>query len=727
MKNFRAVTKWMTLAGLIVIMTSCGGGGGGGGVTTPPPPPPPPAVLTVTTSNLPTASQGAAYSQKLSATGGIAPYSWSTSYGSPPPGIALSADGTISGTSTYTGQLNYFNLIVQVKDSAGTTASSNWISFPAVGTLTLPSNSLLAGNIGLNYFSYMNPSGGTPPFQISLAAGAALPNGLAWNIDHLSGMPTQYGTFLVKFQIQDSGTPAQTYTGDVSLVINNNLYVTNNNNLPVGVQNIAYLGSLTAVGGTLPYTWSLASDSGPLPSGLMLNPNGSITGMTSATGGFPFHVQLVDSSQPPQTTSAYTGLYINPTVFLGDNTLFDGIQNQNYYGGGVYAQYGRPPYTITLQSGALPPGLSFQTMDQGNLFIVGSPTATGTFTFTMKAIDSLQPPGTSTGTFILHVYPQLVISPVTLPPGLVGQPYSYQFVATGGKPPYSWNVGLRPNGLNLNSATGLFSGTPTAPYDGLVYMYVTDSATPSQQVALGPAIHVPDVLKINTSVLPGLSTNATTNLQLNSSGGTAPFTWAVTSGALPTGLSITQTGLISGTATTNGTYPFALTLSDGGPPTQTATVNYSVKVGAIGRNDSIATATPISNGTFNASISPAVDPVSGLLSPDVDYYKLTASPGSSVQVDISAYRQTPSSPLDSVLEFVDANGARLQYCSDGYGANYNQPCMNDDFPGAEKDSRLYLQFPATLTGPQTFYMKVLDWRGAARPDFFYQMIISGVN
>ncbi len=120
-----------------------------------------------------------------------------------------------------------------------------------------------------------------------------------------------------------------------------------------------------------------------------------------------------------------------------------------------------------------------------------------------------------------------------------------------------------------------------------------------------------------------------------------------------------------------------------------------------------------------------------MANPDSDYYVLTANPGATVTIEIKAQRLNPPSPLDSVLEIVDANNNRPSLCDDPlyypFGS-YTSPCLNDDIPnGKTTDSILILQVPATNTGPLTFYAHVLDWRGDARPDFIYTITVTGAN
>ena len=74
-----------------------------------------PGPLSITTKSLPAATAGTAYSSPLNATGGNAPYSWSLASGTLPTGIAVNSAGSVSGTTTQTGQ---FNFTVQVSDSS---------------------------------------------------------------------------------------------------------------------------------------------------------------------------------------------------------------------------------------------------------------------------------------------------------------------------------------------------------------------------------------------------------------------------------------------------------------------------------------------------------------------------------------------------------------------------------------------------------------------------------
>jgi len=77
-----------------------------------------PPPLNITTTSLPAATVGTAYSQTLSATGGTTPYTWSRSSGILPPGLTLSSGGVLSGTPTTAGT---YSFTIEVTDGASAT------------------------------------------------------------------------------------------------------------------------------------------------------------------------------------------------------------------------------------------------------------------------------------------------------------------------------------------------------------------------------------------------------------------------------------------------------------------------------------------------------------------------------------------------------------------------------------------------------------------------------
>lgn len=133
-------------------------------------------------------------------------------------------------------------------------------------------------------------------------------------------------------------------------------------------------------------------------------------------------------------------------------------------GGGV------APYSYTVSSGALPAGLSLSTAG----VLTGTPTATGSFNFTVQALDSStgQGPAAAAQAYSLTVQPPpLTTTPVVIPPtpptlpeAPYGAAYTRSFAATGGTAPYRYVLtGALPTGLTFDTATGVLSGVPTQP------------------------------------------------------------------------------------------------------------------------------------------------------------------------------------------------------------------------------------------------------------------------
>ncbi|MCU1260367.1 MAG: autotransporter protein [Bryobacterales bacterium] len=196
-----------------------------------------------------------------------------------------------------------------------------------------------------------------------------------------------------------------------------------------------------------------------------------------------------------------------------------------------------------------------------------------------------------------------------LPAGVVGTAYSQVFAGSGGTTPYTWyqTGGSLPPGLALSPA-GALSGTPTAAGTWNFTVKLTDSS--SQTVTGAFSLTVPTAAAApltigTTSPLPGGSMTVPYSDSLTAAGGTAPYAWAVSSGTLPPGLSLSAAGVISGTPTAAGTFSFVLRATDHVAATATKTINITVSVPSGGGviSDEFNT-TPI-NSSLWALVAPA--------------------------------------------------------------------------------------------------------------------------
>jgi hypothetical protein len=322
------------------------------------------------------------------------------------------------------------------------------------------------------------------------------------------------------------------------------------------------------------------------------------------------------------------------------------------------------------------------------------------------------------------------ITTTTLADGVVGTAYSQTISITGGfgAKTFSISAGTLPAGLAINAATGVIAGTPTAPAATATFtVMVVDSSTTPQSDTQALTIDIVNPLLITTVALPDATVGTAYSRAIAATGGTGPYTFTVSAGSLPDGLSISAAGAITGTATaTASNQTFTVRVADSSSPQLTDTQILTIVVigGSLGRNDSTATATALGNGTFAASISPSGNP-NTVVDPDEDYYRITTTGTSTVTIDIDAHDVVPpaiASPLDSVIEIVNAAGSQLSTCDIATG--FTSPCESDDeTPGVNLDSFLQIQ----VVGATTFYVHVVDFRGDARPDLQYTITISGVN
>lgn len=206
---------------------------------------------------------------------------------------------------------------------------------------------------------------------------------------------------------------------------------------------------------------------------------------------------------------------------------------------------------------------------------------------------------------------------------------------------------------------------------------------------------------------------------------TDPTALLTATGILPPGIVVDSPQILRGTPTTTGTFSFSLQLFTGQIVDQR---NFTINVigqGSAPRNEDVANARTLSSGTYSASISPLVDPPTGVIAaPDNDFYRLTAQPGSTVSIEIRAERD--GSPLDSVIELVNSAGARLNTCNSPGESSFTNACLNDDnLEEGTLDSKLTFRAPAGA--PSTVFLHVVDWRGDGRPDLLYQFQIFGAD
>ncbi len=538
-----------------------------------------PAPLGITTTSLPQGTIGTAYSSTdVAITGGTAPFTWSVSSGVLPAGLLLnSSTGAITGTPTSAAVTSGATIKVVDSSTPQMTATKN---FTVAVTLSVTTTSLPNAAIGTAYTTTLAAEGGQPSYSWSITSGS-LPAGLTLNASTgaISGTPANNGTSSnITVKVQDSAATQQSATQAFSIFIPLTIETSSLANGAIGS---TYNQSVAVGGGTTPYTWSVTS--GSLPAGLSLNAStGAITGTpANNTTSSTFTVKVSDSSATPQNVSS--SFTITIPLKIETTSLPSGAPNVAYsqsvsVGGGI------TPYTWTITSGALPPPLAINA-STGAITGTPSPTDNGNYAFTVQVVDSSLPsPQTVTQNLSIDIS-ALVINSSSMPNAVIGTSYSNTPVtASGGTGPYTYSVasGTLPSGLSLNSSTGAITGTPnSSAIDESFSIKVKDSSVPAQTATSSTLAMIVNMVVATPSPLPSGGVNVAYSQSISAEGGQPPYTFSVDAGGnpLPTGLSLSSSGVVSGTPTVTGTTSnIVVDVADSATTPQTAQPVYSITI-----------------------------------------------------------------------------------------------------------------------------------------------------
>jgi len=266
---------------------------------------------------------------------------------------------------------------------------------------------------------------------------------------------------------------------------------------------------------------------------------------------------------PGPTTDASTQLSISPT------TLPNGRVGTAYNQTLTATTEGAGAYTWSIIAGALPTGLTLSGGTAQTTSITGTPTTIGTYNFTVNVARGGATDGQQA--YTVDIDPGVItITPVSLSNSTVGALYSETLTATGGTGAATWSVsvGVLPGGLSLGAASGIISGTPTTIETQNFTIRATKDAgnyagTRAYTVSIGAA-----ALAISPGVLPNPTyQDAYLETLTATGGGAGPYTWSISAGSLPTGLtlnaSVTASTSISGTPSVRATFSFTVRVTDG--------------------------------------------------------------------------------------------------------------------------------------------------------------------
>ncbi|MDB6076146.1 MAG: hypothetical protein JWO89_3786, partial [Verrucomicrobiaceae bacterium] len=496
-------------------------------------------VITLSPATLPSGTVGTGYSQTLSASGGATPYTWTTTNGTLPAGLTLTTGGVLSGTPATSNGAGV-SVTLTATDVNGCPGSQIY-TLKICPIITVNPATLPASIVNTAYSQTLTATGGASPYTWSITNGT-LPAGLNFtSAGLLSGTPTTTASQTFTVQALDAngcpGTKIYTLTPACPTI------AVTPSTLPAATVGTGYSQSLTASNGSPPYGWTVQS--GTLPAGVTLSSAGLLSGTPTTSNGTGVAVTLrATDSFSCFGSLAYT-FKVCPMLAIAPATL-PGAAVGASYSQTITASNGAPPYTYSVSSGTLPSGLTLTT---GGV-LSGTPTSTTSQAFDIRAVDANGCPGIISYT-LAPTCPAISVAPASLPGGTVSSAYSQTITASGGTAPYGWTLtgGSLPSGLNL-SATGVLSGTPTTSAATGISLTVKATDNYGCQATSTYVLKICPVINITPSTLATASVGSAYSQTLTASGGTGPYAWTVTSGTLPTGLTLSASGVISGNPTT---------------------------------------------------------------------------------------------------------------------------------------------------------------------------------
>ena len=325
------------------------------------------------------------------------------------------------------------------------------------------------------------------------------------------------------------------------------------------------------------------------------------TGISSAISG-TLTATSVASTSVTQTVTINIVLvptFSAPCVSIAATCPLSGGANGVPYNQTLTITGGVAPYTYSLLSGSLPACLKLNGLATGTTdTITGTPCGSGTSTFTIQVQDSGGiAPITQAFSISITPPPPLSITTSSLPQGFVNVNYNAFITAQGGVAPLTWSLvggGTVPVpglGLTLNLTNGQITGVPAMPGTFTFQVTVKDSSLPAPGQTAGPmtisiTIQTPPVLSITTPSLPSGAVATAYVGSLQATGGIGPYTWTITQGLLPSGLTLAtlsnSTGNISGTPVlvTTSTFTVQVTDSEVVPVTKTASFSITINAGS---------------------------------------------------------------------------------------------------------------------------------------------------
>ncbi len=577
----------------------------------------------------PTPVLGTPYTHYLLPVGGTPPYTLTPA--DIPAGMTVDNTGVLAGTPMEVGQ--NLPLSVRVQDSGGnhwTSSGSMTINSPTAANLYLDGGDFGTLQKGNQYSRTLNCTGSplSPPnYNVTLVSGS-LPPGLVLltgtNFNHnfnpnaaaqIAGTPAAADTFSFILQVTDgAGNIGQR---QIRMRVSNLAFV--NQGIAPGTVGVPYNQTFDVRGGSLPYSFSVTS--GNLPTGLSIDPaTGTISATPTTTAAASVTVRVQDAAGDSITRSYTLNIYSLQITNNSATPLPLGIYGLPYT---PYTFTASPAAAYTWTASGLPSGM---TLNAAIGVLSGTPLGTGAYTISITAGNGAT---SVTKNFTLFTWYRWAtnwlygMATAPLGPWVVGSTVNAALGLLGGVPPYTISLvppSTLPPGLSLvpantyNPTSGFgrwaIAGIPAAPGTYNARLRYADS---SGLVAERTVTIVITTLALATTTLRPVVVNTPYSTQLFGVGGSGPYAFVLAdlpSNVLPPGLSLTPTGLLSGTPTSTGSFSFTLLMTSGAA-NRLITVSLSIAATPDGRRLELNFGPVLTDRMVGASYVSALTPSGG--------------------------------------------------------------------------------------------------------------------
>jgi hypothetical protein len=499
---------------------------------------------------------------------------WTVVSSSLPAGLALRADGTISGTptqgggGTITARASYRNASGEQTYELMTLAINVTLASAA------PPQAIVGQAYSYDLKSLLTVTGDNAYNGSGVtwtALSDNLPAGLSLRADGtIAGTPSAAGNGFLTVRASYRNVNDEQAYEVVTLAINVALAAATPPQAIVGQAYSYDVKNLLTVSGDNAYngsgvTWTVVADT--LPAGLRLNSNGTIGGMPTAAGSGSVTARATYRNVSGQQVYQVVTLNIKvalaagtpPQAIVGQAYSYDLAARLTVTGDSAYNGSG---VTWSAVSSTLPEGLTLRA----NGTVAGTPTKAGAGAITARATYRGENGEQTYQVVTLDI--KVALAAGTPPQAIVGQAYNYDLkplltvtgdnAYTGAGVTWTMVSSTLPTGLVLGT-DGTIAGTPTAGGSGTLvaratyrgekgeqtYQVVTLNITVSLGAGSAPEAIVGQAYQYDLKPLLTVSGDNA----YNGSG----VTWAVVSSSLPNGLTLRSDGVIAGTPTASGT------------------------------------------------------------------------------------------------------------------------------------------------------------------------------